>query len=395
MREEPVVIESIEGRIVKNSSLYLSMKQNGIPSRMINEITSALGSVFHLGHSQPGDVYCLDYTPPDTLVRFEYKSRDIEKYIILPKDDSMVAMKVYRDLNRFYRGVHGRVEGSLWDTLVKMGEEPVLINKLADIFGWEIDFLTDIREGDEFDFVVEGFEEDGKTVFYGDILVARFVCGGEEHYAVLFEDHDGNRDYFDLQGNSLMKTLVKSPLNYRRVTSRFSKSRLHPILKIRRPHYGIDYAAAVGTPVVSAGDGRVIFKGWMGEYGNSIVIRHAHGYQTSYGHLSRFAVGVNKGDRVKQNEVIGFVGTTGLSTGPHLDYRIKKDGKFVDPLRIELPRAKPVPDEYRNEFLSIRDEMLLTLRAVIYEEPTKVYVAKPGDAAPTHFASTIDMRGSP
>lgn len=385
----------IEGSIKKNSSLYISMSADGIPQNLIYGITSSLHEVFDLKRSMPGDKYCLEFIPPDTVLKFEYSSNGLEKYMVYSREDSLVALKVYKELKRFYRGVRGKVEGSLWETLVRMGEDPVLIGKLSDIFAWEIDFLTEVREGDEFDFVVEGFEDEGNTVFYGDIIAARYVLSGEDHYAFLYQDPKGDMDYFDERGKSLRKTLLKSPLNYRRVTSRFSRSRLHPILKIRRPHYGVDYAAKSGTPVVSAGDGRVIFKGWQREYGNTVIIRHAHGYQTSYGHLRSFAKGIIKNGRVKQNQVIGYVGSTGLSTGPHLDYRVKKDGRYVDPLKMELPSASPVPANLMADFEGIRDELLLTLQSVTADKPYRIYVEKPLYESSPQLASADDKVESP
>jgi len=393
--EEIAQGEVIEGVVKKGSSLYASMTATKIPPQLTNKITSALHTVFDLKHSLPGDKYRINFIPPDTVLNFEYKTPGLEKYIILPKGDSLVAMKVYKELKRFLRGVKGEVKGSLWETLVKMGENPTLIGKLADIFAWDIDFLTDVRNGNEFDFVVECFEEDGKIAFYGDILVGRYILSNQEHYAFIFQDPQGRFDYYDLSGKSLRKTLLKSPLNYRSVTSKFSLSRLHPILKIRRPHYGIDYAAKTGTPVVSAGDGRVIHCGWLGQYGNTVIIRHTQGYQTYYGHLSRYGKGIKKGITVNQSQVIGYVGSTGLSTGPHLDYRVKKDGKFIDPLKMELPSASPIPDEYKNDYNKVRDELLLTLQSIDVENPFKVYTSDTKQSTPTQLATKNDLLSTP
>ncbi len=366
--------DTICGVIKKNSSLYASMLSAGIPADCINKITETLQGAFDLRHSRPGDRFEFAYFPPDTIVNFEYKTFGRDKYLILPKEDSLVVIKIRKNLKRFLKGIRGKVKNSLWETLVEMGEKPTLIGKLADIFAWDIDFLTDVRDGDEFDFIVEGFEEDGKTVFYGDILIANYILSGVNHYAVLYKNSNGISGYYNLRGEALQKTLLKSPLNYRRITSKFSRSRMHPILKIRRPHYGVDFAAPTGTPVVAAGDGEVAFKGWRGEYGNSVIISHANGYQTYYGHLSRFAKGISKGKKVKQNQVIGYVGMTGLATGPHLDYRVKKDGRFIDPLNMKLPSASPVPKNCYDDFCSVRDEMLLTLETI--GDTSKVYVSK-------------------
>jgi len=352
----------ITGSIAKKSSLYLSLIETEAPQELVGNITRALHKVFDLKHSLPGDAYLLEYCPPDTLVNFEYEPPGRDKYLVQPQKGLLVASKVHKDLDRFLRYFRGRVEESLWNTLVEMGEDTSLILKLADIFAWEIDFLTDVRDGDEFELVIECLEEKGKFAFYGDILVARYSLQGSEHFGILYQNPEGHRDHYDLEGKSLRKTLLKSPLSYRRISSKYSPSRLHPILKIRRPHYGIDYAAKTGTPVVAAGDGQVTYKGWKGDYGKTVIIRHALGYQTYYGHLSRFARKLSKRASIKQGQVIGYVGNTGLSTGPHLDYRVKKDGKYIDPLKMDTPSVAPVQKEFMQDYFQVRDEMLAKMQ---------------------------------
>jgi len=384
-------VQIIRGSISQNSSLYSSMVGSGVPSDLVAKITEAMPKIFNLGHSLPGDEYQLEYFPPDSLVSFEYKTNGRDKYLVRPKADSLIALKVYKDAKRFLRGVNGNVKGTLWDTMVKMGEDPALIAKLADIFAWDIDFLTEVRNGDEFDFVVEGFEEEGNMAFYGDILVARYSLQGTEHYGILFQDPDGHRDYYDYYGKSLRKTLLKSPLNYRSVTSRFSRSRFHPILKIRRPHYGVDYSANVGTPVVAAGDGRVIFKGWDGGYGNTVAISHPQEFQTFYGHLSRFARGLVQGQWIEQGQVIGYVGSTGLSSGPHLDYRVKRSGNFIDPLGMKPPSEIPIPSKYMQDYIRVRDEALLTMQSITGDG--KIYISSASSNNGRNLAS-IDKKST-
>jgi hypothetical protein len=375
-KKRPAANEII-GAIASKSSLYTSMSEAGVPLELINRITHSLEKVFDLKRSSPGDTYSLEYYPPYELVNFEYRTSGLYKYCVLAKEDSFVASKCNKDLDRSLHCIRGYVEGSLWETMVKMGEDQTLISKLADIFEWEIDFLTDVRDGDEFELVIERFDENGMPAFYGDIQVARYFLQGTDHFGILYKDPDGNRDYYDLDGKSLRKTLLKSPLNYRRISSKYSPSRMHPILKIRRPHYGVDYVAKKGTPVVSAGDGRVIYIGWKGDYGKTVVVRHSHGFQTYYGHLSGYAKKLSKGKRVKQGQVIGYVGSTGLSTGPHLDYRVKKDGKYVNPLKLNPPSVKPVLKEHMAEFCQRRDEMLTTMRSINGDD--RVVIARSHD----------------
>jgi len=168
--------------------------------------------------------------------------------------------------------------------------------------------------------------------------------------------------YYDAEGNSLQRVFLKSPLNYRRISSYFSRRRFHPILKIYRPHYGVDYAAPTGTPVVTIGDGRVVYAGWKGGLGRYVEIRHNNVYTSCYGHLSRFAKGIRRGARVRQGQVIGYVGATGLATGPHLDFRVKRFGSYVNPLTVDYPRAEPLPEDKKDEFFARRDSILQGLK---------------------------------
>ncbi len=242
------------------------------------------------------------------------------------------------------------VASTLWEAAVGAELAPELIVRLADIFAWDIDFNVEIRAGDRFALVYEVKTlEDGERVGYGDILAAFGCVNGREHWAIRYECR-GKEGYYDLDGRNLKKAFLKSPLRYRRISSGFTHRRLHPILRIVRPHLGIDYAAPAGTPVWAVGDGVVVYAGWKGGYGRFIEIRHNSVYSTTYGHLSRFARGIRRGARVRQGQVIGYVGATGLATGPHLDFRMKKHGRFVNPLREPNESLPPLPEECRFDF---------------------------------------------
>lgn len=197
------------------------------------------------------------------------------------------------------------------------------------------------------------FEEqyrEGAFVRYGDILAAEYSSGDKVHQAVLYRPPEGRKGYFDPSGKSVRKAFLKSPLNYRRISSRFSYSRFHPIFKRYRPHLGVDYAAPRGTPVVASGDGVISFAGWKRGFGKIVEIRHPNGFVTMYGHLSRFARGITRGATVRQKDLIGYVGNTGCSTGPHLDYRVKADGRYVNPLRMVAPPTDPIRKDYLEDF---------------------------------------------
>jgi len=255
-------------------------------------------------------------------------------------------------------GVGGAIEGSLFESVIDAGEQPELALRLAEIFGYDLDFYTDPRPGDTFRVAVEKKKlENGEFAAYGRILAAEYVNGRRPYCAVLFHDAAGRAAYFTPEGKSLKKAFLHSPLKFAApISSHFNLHRFHPILKEYRAHPGIDYAAPVGTPVQAIGDGRVTFAGWKGGAGNFVEIQHSNGYSTSYMHLSR--VLVRAGQRVEQGQRIGLVGMTGLATGPHLDFRIQKRGQYLNFERLPLPAADPVSKRDWNAFAAARDEAL-------------------------------------
>jgi murein DD-endopeptidase MepM/ murein hydrolase activator NlpD len=258
----------------------------------------------------------------------------------------------------------GAIKDSLYQSAVDENIDFELALALADIFAWDIDFFVDLRAGDHYSFLYGQRFREGKLVGNGRIVAAHFQNGSTRHRAYYYQAPGKRADYYDGQGNSLRKVFLKSPLRYSRISSGFSKRRLHPILKIYRSHPGVDYAAPTGTPVAAVGDGRVISRGWKNGYGRFIAIRHNSRYVTSYGHLYRYASEIKVGSNVKQGQVIGYVGASGLASGPHLDFRMKKDGRFVNPLKNRLPAARPVPPNYLSDFkkrvASLEEELAQT-----------------------------------
>jgi murein DD-endopeptidase MepM/ murein hydrolase activator NlpD len=255
-------------------------------------------------------------------------------------------------------GVTGEIRGSLFEAVVDSGEKPELAMRLADIFGWDLDFYTDPRPGDTFRVVVEKkILSNGEATSYGRILAAEYNNAGRAYRAVLFHDPLGHPAYYTPDGKSMKKAFLHSPLKFAApITSHFSMHRFHPILKEYRPHLGIDYGAPTGTPVQTIGDGRVIFAGPKGGSGNLIEIQHSNGYTTYYMHLSRILV--RNGERVDQGERIGLVGMTGLATGPHLDFRIQRRGEFLNFERLPLPPSDPVAKRDWVEFAAMRDRAM-------------------------------------
>ena len=349
------------GTIERNQTLAFSLFKKGLPSELISDLTTSLSKVLDLRKCKPGDFFTLLATADHSLLSFEYQKGIQEKYKVVNKEGDLVTYSVPVKLTRIVKGLEGKIENSLWEEIRDRGESPELIMKFSDIFAWQIDFLNEPKQGDSFKLIYEVFERDGKFVSYGDILAAEYEAPGTKYDAVLYQDYSGHKDYYDLKGKSLRKAFLKSPLNYRRISSRFSFSRLHPVFKTYRPHYGVDYAAPYGTPVVSSADGIIIFASWKKGLGKTVEIKHSNGFITSYGHLSSFAERIRKGERVNQGEMIGRVGATGLATGPHLDYRCKMGGRYVNPLKMNFPSAEPVKEIYLSDFKTKSENLLYAL----------------------------------
>lgn len=349
------------GTIERNEPLAISLFKKGLPSELISKLTRSLSQVLDLRKCKPGDFFTLLASPDHLLLSFEYQKGILEKYKVVNREGNLVAYPVPVRLTRVVKGLEGEVKNSLWEDMRGKCENPELIMKFSDIFAWQIDFLNEPQKGDKYKLIYEEYEKDGKFVSYGEILAAEYEASGTEYDAILYQNPEGQSDYFDLSGKSLRKAFLRSPLNYRRITSTFSASRLHPVFKTFRPHYGVDYAAPYGTPVVSSADGLVAFAGWKKGLGRTIEIRHANGFVTSYGHLSSFALKISNGARVTQGEIIGRVGTSGVTTGPHLDYRCMVGGRYVNPLKMNLPSARPVKKGFLPDFNSKKENLLYAL----------------------------------
>ena len=348
------------GTLKPNEPLYLSLNRNGAPHRLIAQLTGALRGKLDLRKCLPGDRYTL-ITTPDSVLAFEYQKGMKEKCRAVRTNGELEATVEPLQFNCLVKSLSGEIQSSLWESLIDRCNSPELIMKFTEVLEWEVDFLTEPRNGDTFRLLFEEYHKDGKFVKYGDILVAEYGSGERLHQSVLFRSPDGRKDHYDPSGKSSRKAFLKSPLNYRRISSRFSYRRFHPIFRRYQPHLGVDYAAPVGTPVVASGDGTITFAGRKRGFGKIVEIRHPNGFVTSYGHLSSFAKGIRRGARVSQKQLIGYVGSTGASTGPHLDYRVKANGRYVNPLRMVAPPVKPLKQEYLADFQRQRDNLLYAL----------------------------------
>lgn len=275
-----------------------------------------------------------------SLAYFIYE-KDITTHVVFSLKDSMYVKVLEKEIEQQEKYVEVKINNSLWSDVKSAGVSPVLALKLADIYAWTIDFFG-LRDGDSFKVLYNELSYEDEVIDIDEIKYVEFTHNGKVYTAVRFKDGKKGNLYWNERGESLKKAFLKAPLNYVRISSRFSYARRHPVLKIVRPHTGVDYAAPKGTPVMSIGDGVVTQRGWSGGGGNTIKIKHNRTFTTSYMHLSGYAKGLTKGKRVGQGEIIGYVGSTGLATGPHLDFRVYKDGKPIDPLKIISPASEPI-----------------------------------------------------
>lgn len=253
------------------------------------------------------------------------------------------------------RSAEVTVEDSLFVSGVNQGLDELLILKFAEVFAWEIDFATQVHTGDKMEVLYEVRSRNGEDVGVGNVLAGRFTNVGDTSSAFLYADASGESAYYDAEGNSLIRPFLKAPLSFTRITSGYTTSRFHPVTQSYAAHRAIDYGAPIGTPIMSVGDGTVVHAAYTGGYGNFIKIRHNGTYQTHYAHLSEYAVSV--GDKVKQGDVIGYVGSTGWSTGPHLHYEVQVNGELVNPLEVEFPKGDPIPEERMEDFYQVRDQL--------------------------------------
>jgi murein DD-endopeptidase MepM/ murein hydrolase activator NlpD len=265
----------------------------------------------------------------------------------------------------------GAITSSLFQGAKRAGLDDSMVMELANIFGWDIDFALEIRAGDRFSLIYEEQYLNGGKYRNGPILAAEFVNRGKVFRAIRYEDDQGNSSYFSPDGSSMRKAFLRAPVDFRRISSRFTKARWHPVLGKKRPHRGVDYAAATGTPIKAAGEGRVIFRGRKGGYGNTVIIKHGSQYTTLYAHMSKFRRSVKRGSRVKQGQIIGYVGKTGLATGPHLHYEFRVNGVHRNPLTIKLPAAAPIDKKYRTDFAARSQPLLARL-----EQMSNTVIAK-------------------
>ncbi|WP_303908016.1 OapA family protein [Thiohalomonas denitrificans] len=327
--------------------------------------------VLHQVVNTGADTQSLTKIHPGQVLRFDI--RDGELHGLQHRLSPTQAMLVVRtdegfDVSHEMKTVETRlthsagvIDSSLYAAGKGAGLSDRLIMEMVGIFSWDVDFALDIRSGDSFLVLYEERFLDGEKLGEGNILAAEFVSRGNVFRAVRFADANGRSNYYAPDGRSMRKAFLRSPVDFRRISSRFSGERHHPVLGKKRPHRGVDYAAATGTPIKASGDGKIIHHGWKGGYGRTIIIQHGGSISTLYGHMSRYGGGLRNGSRVKQGQTIGYVGASGLATGPHLHYEFRLNGAHRNPLTVKLPKAEPIADQYRAEFQAKASTILAQL----------------------------------
>ena len=339
------------GYVKSGETLGGIMNRLGADRKQQTQIATLSSDVFDVRKLRPGKTYYGLYQPDTTGVEhlcYWIYVASVREATVLDMRDKIHAEKHEKPIRYELRQAEAVIESSLWNAMSKNDLPVELALELSDIYAWTIDFFG-LQKGDSIRVLFDEIYVDTLRTGIGQIYACNFYHARQWQQAYYFEAGDLHT-YFDENGKSLRKAFLKAPLNYKRISSRFTYARKHPVLKIVRPHTGVDYAAPMGTPVVAIGDGTVIEKGYKGQAGNMVKIKHNSTYTTAYLHLSKYGAGIAQGARVHQGQVIGYVGSTGASTGPHLDFRVWKGGQPIDPLKMVSPPADPVPAKYMAEY---------------------------------------------
>jgi murein DD-endopeptidase MepM/ murein hydrolase activator NlpD len=350
-----------KGKIGRNQNLGQILEQFNLPEHSLAQLLQYANRSFDLRKMRVGNPYTV-FLSKDSLASLQYLVYEHSPidYVVFDFIDSVKITVKQKEITTIQRKAQGEIHTSLWDAIKQSSMNPMVALQLSDIYAWTIDFFG-LQPGDKFTVVYDELFVDSVSIGLGQIYGASFTHGGRDLLAIPFKQ-DSSVSYFDGDGNSLRRAFLKAPLHFfSHISSRFSESRLHPILKIRRPHHGVDYAAPIGTPVYSIGDGRVVSASYQGGEGRMVKVKHNGVYTTTYMHLSRFASGIQSGKYVTQGELIGYVGSSGLSTGPHLDFRVFKNGTAIDPLKMESPPVDPVKPENKMAFNAAKSSTLQIL----------------------------------
>lgn len=372
---------AVRGVLQKNQSVFVALQERNLTPQAIHAVVSATGEKFEFRRSRPGDEWFAQVDGEGNITRFRYQTSPEDIWeTTRTRDGDYVCEKVEVPVDTREEVIAGTVNSSLWQAMIEQGEDGSLIYRFADIFAYTVDFNTETRPGDRFAMVFEKVYLDGKFLRYGRILAGMYAGRGGVNYGFYYASDDGETaGYYDPEGENLQRQFLKSPLASVRVTSTYGK-RYHPVLKRMRMHNGIDYGAPIGTPIRSVADGTVTFAGWKGANGKLIAIKHANGYRTYYAHLHKISKGIRPGKRVTKKTIIGQVGNTGRSTGPHLHFGMKRHGKYVNPRKVDFARGEPLQGEEKQQYI---DEIATPLKKKLDREL--------GDAVPSPAVEVDDQ----
>ena len=356
---EPQSQSRVKQVVVANGdTLSTVFAKAGISTTVMHEILASSKEAKQLTNLKVGQQLEIELDEQGDLAQLSSPLSKLESIHIERSGSSYVFKKekLKPDVESAY--AYGRIDSSLFLAAKRAGLSHNLTMELANVFGYDIDFAMDIRKGDTFEVIYEEKKVAGQVVGTGNILAARFTNRGKTYTAVRYTSKQGNSSYYTADGQSMRKAFIRTPVDFARISSRFSNGRKHPILNKIRAHKGVDYAAPRGTPIKSTGDGKILVAGRKGGYGNTVVIQHGRHYRTLYGHMQGFAKGIRSGTQVKQGQIIGYIGTTGLSTGPHLHYEFQVDGVHVDPLGQKLPMSDPIAKNEKQRFLQMSKPLM-------------------------------------
>jgi murein DD-endopeptidase MepM/ murein hydrolase activator NlpD len=363
----PDKCEPLKGCIGKNSTLYDELRALGVSLFDIDTMTRETKKDFdwrRVRRGQAFDLYVNDACEIDSLILYTTPA----EFVRVRRGVEFFSARIEQvPYELSYQVTHGTIYDSIAASLESQGVEGELANSIDDIFGWTLDLAKDLRQGDQYALLYERRTYATGYTRLGNVLAARIVNLGKEYNAVRFRPHGGSPGYYALDGSSLQKAMRRAPLKFSRISSNYANRRFHPVQRVYKPHYGVDYAAPRGTSVYATGDGIVLAAGYQSGNGNYVRIHHNRDYETYYLHLSGFAKGVRRGARVAQGQVIGFVGSTGLATGPHLCYRVKRDDRWVNPRALDLPAKQPISEKEIVTFNSMRDAYLSRMYEALNE----------------------------
>ena len=358
-------VPEVETIVIQPGDVFgKTFEQTKLSKQESLKILAELKKYININKCKPNEFYEITYSTDTTIeqtwTNFKFFPEGQYFYSIDKSTDNVITSeKLELQTTSQIFEVSGTIENSLWESMSNSEIKPAIILDYADMFAWHIDFLTDCRPGDTYKLIYEVKTLEKKdTVLSSEIIAGQYITATSTNTAIRFTNSKGDEGYFDENGKSVKSAFLKAPLQFKRISSYFTKKRFHPILKYYRAHEGIDYAAPIGTPVSAVGDGIVTKSQYSGGYGNLVIIKHPNGYETYYGHLSKYGKGIKKGVRVKQGQVIGYVGSTGLSTGPHLDFRIKKNGSFFNYLTMKMPPTYTLTGKDKEDFDLYKQELI-------------------------------------